>query len=170
MLLLSACGGDSAEPDPVAAANEVNTADFPKTDGKKTLKDLQLETKAAQDANLLPASNNFPAGRENRLPFALFDAERKPFWGPTMMYFAVDDGPAQGPFPVKAHGFDVAAEFQSETSKSDINAIGNGFYTTELPAEKAGAMMSMRSTPALPHSSTTSTEYGRTHSAKPKRD
>ena len=148
-----ACGGsdDGAGDDPVAAANQVDVADFPKTDGKKSIEDLQREVSAEQDANLLPATNNFPAGRENRLPFGLFDAERKPFWGPTMMYLSVDGEPAEGPFPVKAHGFDVADEFTSETSRSDIDAIGNGYYTATIPKSKAGDkvnVLTLTKTPA----------------------
>lgn len=140
LLGLSACGdsGSDTTSDPIAAANQVDAADFPKTDGAVSIRDLQKEVGAAQDANLLPASNNFPAGRENRLPFGLFDAERKPFWGPTMMYLSIDGGPAEGPFPVEAHGFEVAEEFKGETSRSDIDAIGNGYYTATLPKAKAG--------------------------------
>lgn len=140
LLGLSACGdsGNDTASDPIEAANQVNAADFPKADGALSIRELQKEVGAAQDANLLPASNNFPAGRENRLPFGLFDAERKPFWGPTMVYLSVDGGPAEGPFPVEAHGFEVAEEFKSETSRSDIDAIGNGYYTATLPKAKAG--------------------------------
>lgn len=130
-------GDSSATPNTPAAAKSVNLADFPQADGKKTLQDLQREVNAQQDANLLPAANDFVAGRDNRLPFGLFSADRKPVWGPTVMYFATSsDAPAQGPFKAEAHTFDVPAKFQSETSKADINSIGNGFYSTTLPAEK----------------------------------
>jgi hypothetical protein len=145
-LAVAGCGSsndDEPTADPIAAANVVNEADFPKTDDDKSLEDLQREVSAGQDANLVPAANNFPAGRESRLPFGLFDAERKPFWGPTMMYLSVDGGPAEGPFAVKAHGFEIAEQFVSDTSRGDIDSIGNGYYTTLLPDEKAGAKLNV---------------------------
>lgn len=140
-LLIAGCGDSSDESgsnaNTPAAAENVNLADFPKTDGKKTLQDIQQEVDAKQDANLLPAANDFVAGRDNRVPFGLFSADRKPIWGPTAMYFATSSSaPAQGPFKTTAHSFEIPAEFQSETSKADINAIGNGYYTAILPAEK----------------------------------
>lgn len=138
---VTGCGsstGTGAE-DPIAAANVVVPSDFPTTDGKQTFEDLQKEVDAKQDANLLPAANNFVAGRENRLPFGLFDADRKPVWGPTMMYLSAGtDKPATGPFPVKARDFDIPARFQSETAKSDLESVGNGFYTAMIPAGQSG--------------------------------
>src|SRR4051794_9670305 len=84
---LAGCGGSSkdagAQANTPAAAQNVNLADFPKTDGTKTITDLQREVNAGQDANLLPAANDFVAGRVNRLPFGLFSADREPIWGPT---------------------------------------------------------------------------------------
>lgn len=135
------CGGsdDSGPADPITAANQVAVADFPQTDGKKTFAELQKEVDAKQDANLLPAANNFVAGNENRLPFGLFDVDRKPIWGPTVMYLSAGTGkPAAGPFPVKARDFDIPAEFQSETAKSDLESVGNGFYTAMIPAGEGG--------------------------------
>lgn len=140
-LALTGCGDaeqhSGAAANTPAAAKNVNLADFPKADGKKTLQDLQREVDAKQDANLLPAANDFVAERPNRLPFGLFDADRHPVWGPTVMYLATSsDSPALGPFPAQAHTFTVPARFQSETSKADINSIGNGFYTTTIPPVK----------------------------------
>lgn len=137
---LAGCGGDDATSgDPIAAANDVDVASFPRTDGTKTFADLQKEVDAKQDANLLPAANNFVIGRENRLPFGLFDADRNAVWGPTMMYLSTGTGaPAVGPFPVKARSFDIPTEFQSEVSKSDLETVGNGFYTADLPAKWNG--------------------------------
>ncbi|MGB1583066.1 MAG: TlpA family protein disulfide reductase [Solirubrobacterales bacterium] len=139
--ILAGCGasGDDSPDDPIAAAAEVNEAVFPTTDGKKTFGDLQREVRAMQDATLLPAANNFVADRENRLPFGLFDADRKPIWGPTVMYLSAGtDAPASGPYPVTPHDFDVPTEFQSETSKGDLNAVGNGFYTAMIPPAERG--------------------------------
>lgn len=137
-LLLAGCGGNDEKQSTAsgpAAANEVNQSDFPTTDGKKTVADLQREVNAGQNAQALPAANDFVLGRENRFPFGIFDADRKPVWGPTMMYISSGtDAPAKGPFPVKAHDFDVPAEFQSETAKHDIQTIGNGYYSATLPA------------------------------------
>ncbi|MBJ7458334.1 MAG: thioredoxin family protein [Thermoleophilaceae bacterium] len=135
------CGGGSADSSSAAntpaAAQNVNLADFPKTDGTKTVADLQREVNAGQEANLLPAANNFVAGRDNRLPFGLFNQDREPIWGPTAMYLSAGtDSPATGPFKVAANDFSVPAEFQSETSKSDLNAIGNGFYVATIPTPK----------------------------------
>ncbi|MGH2957989.1 MAG: TlpA family protein disulfide reductase [Solirubrobacterales bacterium] len=134
----SGCGDDtSAAPNTPAAAQNVNLADFPKTDGKKTITQLQREVKAGQDANLLPAANDFVVGRDNRLPFGLFNADREPVWGPTVVYLSSGtDAPATGPFKVAAHDFSVPEEFQSETSKGDLNTIGNGFYVANIPTPK----------------------------------
>lgn len=135
---VAGCGGGSnnepagASP---ASAKTVDLADFPRTDGKKTLVDLQREVDAAQDANLLPATNDFVARRPNRLPFGLFDADRKMIWGPTAVYIASGtNSPAIGPLRANGHTFDVPERFQSSTSKSDLNTVGNGFYTATLPA------------------------------------
>jgi peroxiredoxin len=133
----SDAGDESAAAGTPAAAQNVNLADFPQTDGKKTVADLQREVKAGQDANLLPAANDFVAGRVNRLPFGLFSADKEPVWGPTAMY--ISDGtksPARGPFKVAAHDFSVPKQFQSETSKADLNTIGNGFYVGQIPTPK----------------------------------
>lgn len=133
------CGSDdSATSDStIADANQVVKSDFPTTDGKKTVADLQREVNAGQDGSVLPAANDFVVGRENRFPFGIFSADRKPIWGPTMMYVSAGtDAPAKGPFPVTAHGFDVPPEFRSETAKADITAIGNGYYTAMVPAQK----------------------------------
>jgi peroxiredoxin len=139
--ILSGCGGsssnDSATANTPAAAQDVNLADFPKADGKKTIIDLQKEVGASQDANLLPAANDFVSGRVNRLPFGLFTGERDPVWGPTAMYVSSGtDAPAIGPIKVSAHDFSVPKRFQSETSKADLNTIGNGFYVASIPTPK----------------------------------
>lgn len=143
---MSGCGsgGESgavseAGPAAIAAANKVNLADFPQTDGKKTFAQIQKEANAQQDANLLPAANDFVEGRENRLPFGLFDVDRAPIWGPTVMYFSAGTNePATGPIVVKAHDLQVPEEFRSKTSESDYGTIGNGFYaaTFKAPALK----------------------------------
>jgi hypothetical protein len=135
---LSGCGDEeSSTPNTPAAAQNVNLADFPKTDGTKTITQLQREVKAGQDATLLPAANDFVVGRVNRLPFGLFNADREPIWGPTAMYLSDGtDAPAKGPFKVAAHDFSVPKQFQSETSKGDLNTIGNGFYVGQIPTPK----------------------------------
>lgn len=145
-LLLAGCGDntETAANTPAAAKN-VNLSDFPKADGKKTLSELQEEVSAKQDANILPAANNFVQGRANRLPFGLFTQDRSPIWGPTVMYYATSStAPAVGPFKVGAHTFAVPPKYQSTTSKADINTVGNGFYTTTIPtvenAEKLGVL------------------------------
>lgn len=132
------CGDDTqTAPNTPAAAQNVNLADFPKTDGKKTIAQLQREVRAGQDANLLPAANNFVVGRDNRLPFGLFNTDREPVWGPTAVYLSADtNAPATGPFKVAAYDFSVPNEFQSETSKGDLNAVGNGFYVANIPTPK----------------------------------
>lgn len=138
-LAIAGCGssGESTASSGPASAKDVNTADFPQTDGKKSFEDIQKEVSAEQDANILPAANDFVAGRDNRLPFGLFDANRKPIWGPTVMYLSGGTGePASGPYPVEAHDFAVPAKFQSETSKGDLDTIGNGFYTANIPANR----------------------------------
>jgi hypothetical protein len=46
-----------------------------------------------------------------------------------------------GPFPASAHTFAVPAKYQSETSKADINSIGNGFYTATIPPVKGASKL-----------------------------
>jgi hypothetical protein len=138
---LIGCGSDSkdssTQANTPAAAQDVKLADFPKADGKKTIIQLQQEVNAGQDASLLPAANDFVAGRVNRLPFGLFNADREPIWGPTAMYLSGGTNePATGPFKVAAHDFAVPKQFQSETSKTDLNTIGNGFYVANIPTPK----------------------------------
>ncbi|MGH2906437.1 MAG: hypothetical protein ACRDKI_06665 [Solirubrobacterales bacterium] len=141
---LVGCGGDSSDTAKsasgvaaITAANNVNVADFPKTDGKKTFADIQREAKAQQDGNLLPAANDFVAGRDNRLPFGIFDIDTKPIWGPTVLYLSGGtNSPAQGPYPVTAHDLDVPAQFRSKTSAGDYGRIGNGFYSVNFHAPK----------------------------------
>jgi hypothetical protein len=143
-IAISGCGGNSGSdtksdtgPAAIAAANDVNLADFPKTDGKKTFAQIQQEAKAKQDANLLPASNDFVEGRENRLPFGLFDLDRSPVWGPTVMYLSEGtSAPASGPIIVTAHDLQVPEKFRSKTSESDYGTIGNGFYAVTFKAPK----------------------------------
>lgn len=147
-LTAAGCGSSSNESPGSAsplAANPVNLADFPQTDGKKTLAEIQREVDAKQNTNLMPAANDFVAGRANRFPFALFNAGRHPLWGPTVMYFATSStAPAKGPFKATGHNFAIPAKYESATAKSDINRIGNGYYTTTLPnvegAKKLGVL------------------------------
>jgi hypothetical protein len=123
----------------INAANKVDVKTFPQADGRKTFDDIRKEAaaKAASDSALLPAANDFVAGRINRMPFGLFDLDHKPLWGPTVMYIAAQPGaPAQGPFAVAAHALDVPARFRSKTSAGDYNTIGSGFYTAIFNAGK----------------------------------
>ena len=141
---LSGCGGSSSASSSsvggstasdIAAANKVNLSDFPATDGSKTLAQIQKEASAKADANVLPASNDFVASRENRLPFGLFDLDRNAVWGPTVMYFAEGtDTPAYGPLAATAHALDVPAKYRSTTSQADYATIGNGYYTVHFTA------------------------------------
>jgi hypothetical protein len=137
---LTGCGDSkdsSTAANTPAAAQNVDLADFPKAEGKKTIIDLQKEVNAGQDATLLPAANDFVAGRDNRLPFGLFTTDREPIWGPTAMYLSGGtNDPATGPFKVAAHDFSVPKQFQSETSKGDLNTIGNGFYVATIPTPR----------------------------------
>jgi hypothetical protein len=127
----------SSTADATAAANNVDLSAFPKTDGKKTFRQIQAEAKAKQDGTLLPAANDFVAGRENRLPFGLFAPDRTPIWGPTVMYFSAGtDEPATGPVAVAAHDLKVPAQFRSKTSANDYQTIGNGFYDVSFKVPK----------------------------------
>ncbi|MGB3952497.1 MAG: hypothetical protein WBK99_05100 [Solirubrobacterales bacterium] len=133
------CGGDRpASDDPIAqikAASRVDPAEFPRADGVKNFAAIRDEAGASDGPALLPAANDFVAGRVNRIPFGLFSADRKPVWGPTVMYVSKDSkSPAEGPFAVAANALDVAEEFRSQTSASDYDTIGSGFYTGVVKA------------------------------------
>ena len=121
-IALNGCGGSSKEPaasGTPAAAAKVNLADFPQTDGKLTLNQLQKKVNAQQNANLLPAANSFVRNRPNRLPFGLFDQDRKAIWGPTAIYIATGpDTPAVGPFAAPAHTFTIPAKYRSTTTQA----------------------------------------------------
>lgn len=134
---LAGCGNEGGGgSDPIAAAKQVDLADFPKTDGKKDFAAIQREVSAKQGVNILPAANDFVIGRDNRVPFGIFTMDRKPIWGPTVFYLSDGtDAPARGPFKTVANGFDVPERFQSETSKGDLQLVGNGFYTATIPAK-----------------------------------
>lgn len=144
-LALAGCGGgDSASElqtsaKAIEAAGQVDKSSFPEARGDKTLAQIRQEAAASptDDTALTPAANNFVAGRVNRLPFGLFTVDREPVWGPTVVYVAPDpDSPAIGPFEVAAHALNVPTEFRSDTSRSDYETVGNGFYTAIF---KAGA-------------------------------
>lgn len=138
-LVAAGCGDDGsvASTGSPEAAKQADLASFPKTDGRKTLIEIQREVDAAQDANLLPATNSFVVDRENRLPFGLFNPDRKMIWGPTAVYWSSGtDAPAEGPVAATGHSFDIPEEFLSSTSGADMNSVGNGFYTATLPKIK----------------------------------
>lgn len=133
-LTLSGCGESAEEAKGPAAATQVNLSDFPETDGRATLRDLQRAVKAKQNVDMLPAANDFVRGRENRLPFGLFRSDRRALWGPTAIYYATSSGaPAVGPFPAPAHPLEVQPRFRSATSRADSGAVGNGYYAVTLP-------------------------------------
>lgn len=138
--VFAGCGSsssDNATANTPAAAEQVNLADFPKADGKLTLNELQKQVNAQQNGNLLPAANDFVAGRENRLPFGLFRENREAIWGPTALYYATSsDAPAVGPIAAPAHSFQVPAEYRSSTTAADSSSVGNGYYAGMLPAIK----------------------------------
>ena len=145
VLALTGCGGSSSSSElqtsaeAIEAAGQVDKSSFPQARGDKTLEQVRQEAAASptDDTALTPAANNFVAGRVNRLPFGLFTVDREPVWGATVAYVAPDSGsPAIGPFEVAAHALDVPAEFRSDTSQSDYDSVGNGFYTAIF---KAGA-------------------------------
>jgi hypothetical protein len=139
-LAFAACGGNSGESASAgtpAAGEQVKLADFPKTDGKITLNQLQKSVNAKQNGNLLPAANNFVRGRENRLPFGLFLEDRTPLWGPTVIYYATGtDQPAVGPIAAPAHGFAIPQQYRSTTTAADSESVGNGFYAATIPAAR----------------------------------
>lgn len=139
-VLLSGCGssGQSSETAGTPAAGaKVNLADFPKTDGKMTLNEIQQQVSAKQDSNLLPAANNFVRGEENRVPFGLFTEDREALWGPTVLYYATSAGaPAVGPFAAPAHNFNIPEQYRSSTTRADADSVGNGYYAGTLPAIK----------------------------------
>ncbi|MFY9487121.1 MAG: thioredoxin family protein [Solirubrobacterales bacterium] len=144
------CGDETtADADPIAqikAAAKVNPADFPQTDGAKNFAAIRSEAKAGDGTSLLPAANDIVAGRVNRFPFGLFSIDRKPIWGPTVIYIAESSkSPAQGPFAVAAHALDVPKEFRSVTSASDYDTIGSGFYTAIFNAGKDVRKMNLMS-------------------------
>lgn len=137
-LAVGGCGesSDHADADngPGVAA-QVKLSDFPRSDGRMTLNELQKSVDAQQNANLLPAANDFVRGRAIRLPFGLFTADREPLWGPTVVYYAVGtDAPAVGPFAAPALSFKIPTAYRSTTTAADSASVGNGFYVARIPA------------------------------------
>lgn len=151
-MALAGCGGDEQSGAgatgvaAIEAANDVDKSQFPQADGVKTLEEIRKEAGAlaTDETALMPAANNFVAGRVNRLPFGLFTVERDPIWGPTVMYVSADPkSPAQGPFIVAANALDVPEQFRSETSKADYETIGSGFYTAVFNAGKNASKVNL---------------------------
>ncbi len=136
--LIAGCGSDDeVTVGTIEAAKQVKLSDFPKADGKMTLNELQKSVDARQNNNLLPAANDFAQNVENRLPFGLFDQQRKAVWGPTVLYYAESsDSPAIGPFAAPAHNFSIPQQYRSSTTQADADSIGNGYYAGTLPAVK----------------------------------
>ncbi|MBI5311252.1 MAG: hypothetical protein HZB14_09570 [Actinobacteria bacterium] len=144
-LAIAGCGGDGDTDAPatgveaIKAANDVDKSAFPQADGKKTIEQISKEAGAlpSDRTALTPATNNFVSGRVNRVPFGLFDIDRTPLWGPTVMYVSTGAGqPAEGPFVVAANALDVPEKYRSETSGADYETIGSGFYTALFNAGK----------------------------------
>lgn len=161
------CGGDdetSVAIKTIKAADHVRTADFPQADGRKTLAEIRREAKASEfTVEIVPAAATFVAGRENRLPFGLFDTRMQSFWGPTVAYFADRrDGPARGPVAVGAKALDVPVEYRSRTSASDYDQLGSGFFVTGIESPKVEPPARKRSVTMM-----TLTEFeGEIHSAQ----
>lgn len=139
---LAGCGEESEKREPAAIAlikssAGADAASFPQADGRKTFDDIIKEADAmdSDQTSLLPAANNFVAGRENRVPFGLFEFDRTSVWGPTVVYTAGDArSPAKGPFVPTVHAYDVPAKYRSKTSSSDYDHIGSGFFTFNVRA------------------------------------
>lgn len=146
--LLAGCGADDAntaksdtpeldEKQSVIAADEVDLKQFPKADGESTITQLIGKKAGARDLVFAPGGQELVQGEKNRLPFGLFTQDRKPIWGPTVVYLAKNaKSPAVGPFPAPAISLDVPEEFQSETSKAEYGKGDNGIYVSELKALK----------------------------------
>ncbi len=121
----------------VAAADEVDLGDFPKTNGRRTLTQLMGKVAAARDLALAPGAADLVQGERNRLPFGLFTEDREPVWSPTVVYLAKDaKSPAIGPFPAPAMSLDVPEEFRADNSKADYDGLGNGIYVANFKAIK----------------------------------
>lgn len=143
-LMISGCGGGETKSAQSAleAAGTVELADFPKADGKMTLNELQKSVGALQNNNLLPAAGDFAQNAANRLPFGLFNQQRKAIWAPTVLYFARSSGaPAEGPFAAPAHSFDIPVKYRSSTTKADADSVGNGYYAGNLPPVKGSKLI-----------------------------
>lgn len=147
VFLLTGCGGDDTnkqdekpelnQNQSVEAADEIDLKDFPKANGRATLTQLIGKVAGDRDLNMAPGGTELIQGERTRLPFGLFTDERKPVWGPTVVYIAKDaKSPAIGPFPAPAISLDVPEEYRSETSKADYGKAGNGIYVTKIKGLK----------------------------------
>ena len=85
------------------------------------------------------AANDFVEDRENRLPFGLFDQDRAPIWGPTVMYLSEGtDGPATGPIAVTAHDLQVPAKSgaRRRQATTEQSAAASAPLTFKAPTAK----------------------------------
>lgn len=163
-IALTGCGADGdAEPEAddagaeIAAARDVNLADFPRADGEKTMMDVQREAAGVNDLNLAPAGAALVAGKTDRLPFAVFDDDRRPVWGPTVLYVAESPtAPVSGPFAATSHEIDVKQQYRSKTAANDYEVFGNGFFTAmaKMPRAEKVLILAMTSVDGKVHTST----------------
>jgi len=129
---LSACGSSDsggsapAPPQPVAAA----PADFPAAEGK-TLPEL-MEGLHEGAILLVSSFQSQNPGRGNRLGFAIVDRANKQIdVSAVAVYTAKADGTGlRGPFVARKESLDVATEFRSAQTSSDLSS-GDTFYVAE---------------------------------------
>lgn len=136
LLLLSGCGGQESEDDPLAdfgaevqAATESQASDFPAVEGR-SLEQMASELNAESEIGLATPT---VAPGESRLAFGVIAPGGEFAYGPTAVYVAPRPGAeARGPYPAPADPLVTEPEFRSEQAASEEDAFA-AIYEAAVP-------------------------------------
>jgi hypothetical protein len=146
--VLAGCGGtDEAERDPianvsseardeVAAAQDVDPADFPEPAAGQTIEEFAQQFEAAGPQAI--AGTSIYRTPESRVAFGLLDEEQKFNYGPTVVYVApYKGGEVAGPYPAPADVLITDPEFRSAQAAQEDDSFA-AIYAAQVPFEKPG--------------------------------
>lgn len=135
-LLLVACGGDSAEPEP-SAREAPASADFPSAEGK-SLDDVLADARAG-DQVVTPVGAVYRKG-ENRYAFGVFEVDRTPILDADVaIYFQhKQSDEAIGPFPARVESLETKPAFAAMTTYQDPDAAKAVYVADDVPLDRKG--------------------------------
>jgi len=159
-LLVTGCGGDDGDADPVSQvpaegglqervreAQSPVESEFPSADGK-TLDELAAEVKGGGTVEAGLATSVFTVG-EDRLAFGVIDNEGQFVYGKTAVYVApAPDAAAQGPFVAPADVLVTQGRYRSQQAATEGDPFA-AVYSAQVEFSKPGtwAVMTVTTTP-----------------------